>query len=325
MMYDSSNVNSGVIDIEDKKALCSGVTRVISVLSEEKWQESLLSLTNEPIALIDTLTKTADQLSTSDSDSNVISALLEKIANEILVLSIIIQTFNNATKKHVGDAPALSILQKVWPFVNLLASTQNGNQFLFPCLSELLLVAVSMSGETNNINLIQNIDEVISKMMESVSKSNETKALHAVMELVSGTIESLGQLADNDAKNQGNEVMSKETHKMREIVEQLISRSLNLFQALNDDTKVDLLPKIFSICTSSIQRCPVLFTAIELQTTNVNSEKILIHTITLAVTSVDQKHTDVARAALLYLKEIVSFKFLPLYQSDIDHCTQFFC
>ena len=325
MMYDSSNVNSGVIDIEDKKALCSGVTRVISVLSEEKWQESLLSLTNEPIALIDTLTKTADQFSTSDSDSNVISALLEKIANEILVLSIIIQTFNNATKKHVGDAPALSILQKVWPFVNLLASTQNGNQFLFPCLSELLLVAVSMSGETNNINLIQNIDEVISKMMESVSKSNETKALHAVMELVSGTIESLGQLADNDAKNQGNEVMSKETHKMREIVEQLISRSLNLFQALNDDTKVDLLPKIFSICTSSIQRCPVLFTAIELQTTNVNSEKILIHTITLAVTSVDQKHTDVARAALLYLKEIVSLKFLPLYQSDIDHCTQFFC
>ena len=312
MMYDTSNINAGAIDIEDKKSLCSGVTRVISVLSEEKWQESLASLTNQPITLIDTLMKTADQLSTKDGNSNIISALLEKIANEILVLSIIIRTFNNATEKHVGDATALSILQTVWPFVNLLASAQNNNEFLFSCLSELLLVAVSMSGKTNNVNLIQKIDEVISKMMESVSKSNETKALHAVMELISGTIEALGPLTDTDAKNQGNEEMSEETRKMRDIIEQLISRSLNLFQALNDDVKVDLLPKIFLICTSSIQHCPVLFIAIESQATNLNLEKIFIHTIMLAVTSVDQKHTDVARAALLYLKEIVSAELFCL-------------
>lgn len=311
MMYESSNINVNQSNIEEKKALCTGVTRVIAVLPREQWQTSLLSLANQPIALIDNLMKMADQMSSKGGEMISVTNILENIANEIVVLTIIIRTFNSATEKNASkaediDTSALSLLEKLWSYVELLASTQNTNDFLFSALSELLLVPVSMSGKTNNVHLLQKINDVMNKMIESVSKSNSIKALHPIMELVSGIIDILGPLADSDAKAEGNQVMSNETHKIREVVEHLTSRSLYLLLSLNSDSKLGLLPKMFSICTSGIQRCPILFTTIRSQTDASTKETLFAHTITSACTSIDQKYTDVSRAALLYLKEVVS-------------------
>lgn len=307
-MYDS-DINLSSVDIEDKKALCTGVTRVIAVLSQEQWQISLLSLISKPIGLIESLTKSADEINSKGGDLNSVSKILEKIADEILIIAIIVRTFNSATEKNAYNAPAaLTILEKVWPYVNLLASTQSDTDFLFSSLSELLLVAVSISGETENLNVLQKIDDVMNKMIECVSQSSNQKALHPIMELVSGIIDTLGPLVNSDIKNDIK--MSDETSKMREIVHQLTSRSLYLILALNVDSKVDLLPKMFSICTSGMQKCPNLFMTIPSRTDVLPEEKLVFCTITMACTSIDQKHVDVARAALLYLKEIVSYQVM---------------
>ena len=127
-MYDSSIQDSLTISMEDKKALCTGITRVLAVLPPQQWLSSLSSLANPTIEFIDTLTKAADSVNNEGEDKKNMPSIIEKLGEEISVLAIAIRTFNGATSKNSSkettiENPVLTVLHRVWPCLNLIAAT----------------------------------------------------------------------------------------------------------------------------------------------------------------------------------------------------------
>ena len=169
------------------------------------------------------------------------------------------------------------------------------------------MVAVLLSKKNQNVHLLTKIHEIAVTMIDTVCKGNQVKALDPIMDLVSGIVDAFGPIADTDAQVTGSGVVSDETRKVREIVQQLTCRSFSVVNAIGTDAQVDMLPAMFSICTSSIQRCPILFMTLSAQADSTSQDgQIFVRSITVAFSSIDQKHVDVARTAILYLKEVVS-------------------
>jgi hypothetical protein len=310
-MYDISIGDSLKISMEDKKALCTGITRVLAVLPPDQWHSSLSSLANPTIECIEAITKVANQMNSKGADATNLPQIIERIAEEISVLAIAIRTFNSATLKRSTESngvesPVLTVLHRVWPCLNLIASTYSLHNDISSSLSELLLVAVTLSEKNQNVLLLTNIHEIAVSMIDTVCKSNEIRALDPIMGLVSGVVDAFGPIADTDAQVRGNGVVSNETRKVREIVEHLTCRSFSAVNAIRADAQVDMLPAMFSICTSSIQRCPILFMTLSAQGDGIQDGQIFVRSVTVAFSSIDEKHVDVARTAMLYLKEVVS-------------------
>lgn len=307
-MYDSSIEDSVSISMDDKKALCTGIARVLAVLHPEQWSHSLLSLTSPTIEYIESLEKVVNNNSGEVTEK--LPQIIERIGEEICVLAIAIRSFNVATSRTTGensiDSPAFSVLDRVWPCLNLIASTLCNHPIISASLSELLLVAVSLSEKTQNVLLLTKLYEISITMIDCVCKSDQIRSLDPIMDLVSGIISTFGPIADAVTKLTGSELVSNETHKIRDIVEQLTRHSFAVVNTVRSDVQIDMLPAMFTICTSGIQRCPILFMALNTQTDGSQVGQIFSSSITVAISSIDEKHIDVARTAMLYLKEVVS-------------------
>ncbi len=314
-MYDISFEDSLAIRIDDKKALCTGITRVIAVLPPEQWLSSIISLSNPTIQCIEVVTEAANG---ENADSPKMPQIIQRMGEEISVLAIAIRTFDNATikgaiAKDVVDSPVLTVLNRIWPCLNNIALTYSLHENISSSLSELLLVAVSLSEKNQSMQLLTEIHEKAITMINTICGTNEIRALNPIMDLVSGVVDVFGPIADTDAQvKAGSGVVSNETRKIRYIVEHLTRQSFSAVNTIKNEAQIEMLPAMFSICTSGIQRCPILFMTLSTQAGSQDGQ-IFVRSVTVAFSSIDEKNIDVARTAMLYLKEIVSAFFYFFY------------
>ncbi len=316
-MYNQSVEDSLSISMDDKKSLCTGITRVLAVLPTQQWLNSLLSLTNPTIECIESTSKVAASINVKDVENENKILVLDRLGEEICILAIAIRTFNIATGKENKDDnsaenPILSVLQRVWPSLTLIASSLCYHHKICASLCELLLVAVSLSENLQNIHLLKNVYEISGTMMASVSKLNRSRELEPIMELVAEIINAFGSTADNRDHTSGMEVTSEDSGEITDIIEQLINRSFIVVNSISSDAQLDILPSLFSLCTYSIQKCPVLFMSLNNEMIGHTNGELFVSSISVAVSSIDQKHVDACRSAMLYLKEVVSLRIYSI-------------
>ena len=299
-MYDQSIVDLIVISMEDKKALCTGISRVIVALPKEMWLNSLSSLTNPTIECIASLSNTAASISPDDLEHENNAQIIERLGEEISILAMTMRAFDMAASKvsktnEHDMSPVFSVLQSCWPCLTRIASSSSVHHVISASLNEILLVSISLSDSYQHIHLLMQVYEITVIIMETVAKSSQLLALEPIMELISDILNRFGPIGDAEATGQ-----------IREIIKQLLSRSFTLVNSITTDAQLDVLPAMFSICTSGIQKCPISFISLNSDQTD---EHLFVSSISVAVSSISRKHADVARAAMLYLKEAVSTSY----------------
>lgn len=306
-MYESSMKDPFLVHMEDKKALCTGITRVLSVLPVNQWQNSLASLTNTTIECMESYMTILNNANGTTPEKDQITQIMEKIGEEMCVLAIAIRTFNLATSKtpcgkEFQENSSLSVFTRVWTSLHHIASTLCHDYEISASLSELLKSAVSLSGTSYNVELLTKVYEIITIMIESSCKDKKLRSLEPIMELVNEIVNAFGQIADTDVEG-GTEKdvdVRAGSHKIRQVAEQLVSR---FFVLVNG---IDMLPAMFSICSCCIRKCPILFMSLNTHSDDNQGQSIFASSITVAVSSIDEKHIDVVRSAMMYLKEVVS-------------------
>jgi len=298
-MYDQSIRDLIVISMEDKKALCTGISRVIVALPKEMWLNSLSSLTNPTIECIASLSNTAASISPDDSEHENNAQIIERLGEEISILAMTMRAFDMAASKVSNNehdmSPVFSVLQSCWPCLTRIASSSSVHHVISASLNEILLVSISLSDSYQQIRLLMQVYEITIIIVETVAKSSQLLALEPIMELISDILNRFGPIGDAEATGQ-----------IREIIKQLLSRSFILVNSITTDAQLDVLPAMFSICTSGIQKCPISFMSLNSDQTD---EHLFVRSISVAVSSISRKHADVARAAMLYLKEAVSTSY----------------
>ena len=299
-MYDQSIGDLIVISMEDKKALCTGISRVIVALPKEMWLNSLSSLTNPTIECIASLSNTAASISPDDLEHENNAQIIERLGEEISILAMTMRAFDMAASKVSKNnehdmSPVFSVLQSCWPCLTRIASSSSVHHVISASLNEILLVSISLSDSYEHIHLLMQVYEITVIIMETVAKSSQLLALEPIMELISDILNRFGPIGDAEATGQ-----------IREIIKQLLSRSFTLVNSITTDAQLDVLPAMFSICTSGIQKCPISFISLNSDQTD---EHLFVSSISVAVSSISRKHADVARAAMLYLKEAVSTSY----------------
>ena len=124
------------IGIDDKKALCGEISRVLSILPLEKWTTSLSILANPTIQCIKTATEIADGQILGNNDHEKITKIISRISEEICVLATILRTFYRASMKIVKaidsinklEVPILTVLQDIWPLISHIAQKCSSNE-----------------------------------------------------------------------------------------------------------------------------------------------------------------------------------------------------
>jgi hypothetical protein len=141
--YAASNC-PGILKVEDRQALCVGICHVLASLPDNQRDKSLHALAMPTLDCLETMTRHADHAAGSSSSSvEQLDIVLDRIADEIKVLTTMARTFTNAfsmkdasmesgCRTSDGHAaivePAFAILHKAWPSISHVASKYCHNE-----------------------------------------------------------------------------------------------------------------------------------------------------------------------------------------------------
>jgi hypothetical protein len=140
--YAASNC-PGILNVEDRQALCVGICHVLASLPDNQRGKSLHALAMPTLDCLETMTRHADHAAGSSSSEEELYIVLDRIADEIKVLTTMARTFTNAFYKkdasmesgcRTSDGhaaivePAFAILHKAWPSISHVASKYNHNE-----------------------------------------------------------------------------------------------------------------------------------------------------------------------------------------------------
>jgi len=324
------DVSKGVrnIGIDDRKTLCSGISRVVAVLPSDQRSTSLSALVNPTFQCIETVTKITEGLVTGNGGHEKANELISRMSEEIYVLATILRTFYHATSNNGAKdsiEPILTILRRVWPFLTHIAQKYGSNTNISFAIGDFLLVAISMEDR----GLLKVICDVAIQVMNVVSESNNPTSLVPMMEFIVGTLSSYGQIADIDVCSSvtENTISSAEEKEVRNILECLIHRCFEIIQPtfvprsdqgigqnpLDSTVKMDVVVEkkyheavagLFSVCTSCVQKCPLLFLTLKGRHSDSEDDGFFPRSVGTAVAWVGDNDANVSRASMLFLKEV---------------------
>jgi hypothetical protein len=162
--YAASNC-PGIINVEDRQALCVGICHVLATLPDNHRDKSLHALAMPTLDCLETMTRHADHAAGSSSSEEQLDIVLDRIGDEIKVLTTMARTFTNAfsmkdastesgCRTSDGHAaivePAFAILHKAWPSISHVASKYNHNEV---CSVDYLLVDQSLRRQSPSLKL----------------------------------------------------------------------------------------------------------------------------------------------------------------------------
>ena len=140
--YTASN-SPGILNVEDRQALCVGICHVLASLPDYQRDRSLHALAMPTLDCLETMIRHADHAAGSSSSGEQLEIVLDRIADEIKVLTTMARTFTNAfstkdasmesgCRTSDGHAaivePAFAILRKAWPSISHVASKYSHNE-----------------------------------------------------------------------------------------------------------------------------------------------------------------------------------------------------
>ena len=316
-VYTSPCDDHSVVSIDDRKALCTGITRVLAVLSPDQWPSSLSTLASPTIECIETLLQSINETHGSPYNAK-LEQYISRMSEEICVLASALRSFHSFAKKQPNSSsaqvknPLLALLHRVWPCVTHIAKTFSSHEIVISSLSEFLLIVISLNDEGNDVALLTEACEIAVAIMDVASQQEKQSCnLLPIMEFVEEMIDIFGLQAEGQATNTipTNEL----TKQIQTIVEHLIRKSFRVIRGQTEQANVDALPGLFSICRACIRRCPILFMSLNVSTDEPNSESICAASLNAAMSFVNNRQVDVVRAAMLYLNETVSSDKIILF------------
>ena len=224
MIYQSPFQEPLKIDVEDRKALCMGITRVLAVLPSEKWAHSLTVLTNESVQCLENVTKLAEEAIVKEAlASTAGQVIVTRMCEEIVVLGSILRSFRNATinvekniKQNLDGSPILSVLERIWPCLTHISQKHGENEEVAIAIGEFLLVAVMVE----NIDKSALLKEACNIATPMLARGHSV-SFRPILEFIEGTITAYGKLADSTISTDGN-LVNSENAKIREVIEQLL-------------------------------------------------------------------------------------------------------
>ena len=313
-VYSSPETNDNITGIDDRKALCSGITRVLAVLPPDQWSSSLSTLATPTIECIEVLLKAINAMQGS-KDKARLEFYISRMGDEICVFATALRTFHNIAKKQRNvrpeqlKSPLLSLLHRVWPCVTHIARTFSTREDTISSLSEFLLIVISLNDDGKDVTLLKEASDIAAASMDATSQQQAPCNISAIMYFVEEVINIFGHKAETQAASLmslSSQPTNEVTHQMHCIVESLLRKSFSVIRQQTEQTNVDALPGLFAICKACIGRCPILFMSLHVSAEPSNSDRIFPASLSAAITYVASKRVDVVRAALLYLNEIVS-------------------
>jgi len=325
------------IGIDDKKALCGGISRVLAVLPPEKWSTSLSILANPTIQCLKTVINIVDGQILGNGGHENVTEVISRMSEEICVLATILRTFYYAILKKVkaGDVtkdsndPILTVLQNVWPFLTHIAQKYSSDEHISFALGEFLLAIVSIEDNTNGKVLLRDTCEMAILVMSVVTQSNKPTGLVPMMDFVAGAVSAFGHVADIDASSIaiGNHALTVDTKEIQGIIVHLIYRCFEITQPAlapkckqeKDQISVEKVPAVdaigelkcseavaglFSVCISCVQKCPILFVTLKGRHCIQDDDGIFSRSVGTAVTWIGDKEVNVSRSSMLFLNEV---------------------
>jgi hypothetical protein len=303
-------------NIDDRKALCTGITSVLAVLPPDQWASSLTTLANPTIECIEILLKSINENRTT-ADKSKTEERVTRMGEEICVLASAIRTFHTVAKKQPNSSseqaktPLLSLLHRVWPSIALIAKTLSTQEVVISSLSEFLLIVISLNDDGKDTGLLKEASEIAITIMDFASQRHAQCHVMPIMEFVEEMVETFGHLAEAQVRTSSPSVIAVEVNQqIHAIVEHLLRKVFHVVQEQSGDENVDALPGFFAVCRACIRRCPSLFFILTI--TPESTEKICTASFNATRLSVASREFDVIRSTLLYLNEAVSYENMHL-------------
>lgn len=328
------------IGLDDKKALCGGISKVLAVLPPEKWSTSLSVLASPTMQCIKNVTNIADgSISVGNNSDNTTKEceIISRMSEEICVLATILRTFYYATLKKIkaGDVakdsgnPILPVLRSVWPCLTHIAQKYSSNENISFALGEFLSAIVSIEDNANGRVLLKDTCEMAVLVMTIVTtqSSNNLASLVPMMDFVAGAVSAYGHIADTDASSItiGNHAPNVDNKEVQDIIVQLIHRCFEIIQpalapkseqipvntvppadAIGDRKCPKAVAGLFSVCSSCVKRCPMLFVTMKGRHCIREDDGIFHRSVETAVLWIGDKDVNVSTSSMLFLKEVVS-------------------
>ncbi len=302
--------------IDDRKALCTGITRVIAVLPADQWASSLSSQVTPTIQCIEMMVKGAS-LYPSNIEKPKFEQYISRMSEEIGVLAIALRTFNSFAKKNNNTtsdvkAPLLSLLNRIWPTITSISRNFSAYEVVVSSLSDFLLIVVSLNEDGENLSLIAEAVEIAIAILDtSTHQKYATSSINPILNFVEEAIDTFGHQAELHAIGGFTSPTTPLTETMHKIVQHMVQKSFSAIPATGDENNAqeDILPGIFAICRACIRRCPVLLMTLSYADGNF-SQSMFAASLGASVSAIGNRQAEVVRDALLYLNDCVSFSCL---------------
>lgn len=123
-----------VVTIEDRQAMCIGICHVLAALPDNQRIRSFHALALPALDCFDKMTTIANATIAESKSQEEIDVILSRLADEILIFTVMSRTFTNACYAHDGSAesaipiPLLVIIRKVWPSIVHVAATYSHDE-----------------------------------------------------------------------------------------------------------------------------------------------------------------------------------------------------
>ena len=133
----------GILTADDRQALCSGICHVLASLPDSQRTKSLHALAMPALDCLETMTNLANQTSTAANAQGQLDVILDRVADEIKVLTTMARSFTDAysvknasmesgCRTSDGHAaitePAFSVLRKAWPTIQQVATKYSSHE-----------------------------------------------------------------------------------------------------------------------------------------------------------------------------------------------------
>jgi len=325
------------IGIDDKKALCGGISKVLAVLPSEQWPASLSVLASPTMQCIKTVTNIADGSILGNSDNQEATEIIGRMSEEICVLATILRTFYYATLKKIkaGDVakdsgnPILAVLRSVWPCLTHIAQKYSSYENVSFALGEFLSAIVSIENNANGRVLLKDISDMAVLVMNIATQRNKPASLVPMMDFVSCAVSVYGHIANIDASSIGIGIHAPnvENKEVQDIIVHLIHRCFEISQpalapkneqgrdqipvetnpsadAIRDRKYSKAVAGLFSVCSSCVKTCPMLFITLKGQHCIREDDGIFSRSVETAVVWICYKEVNVSRSSMLFLNQV---------------------
>ena len=334
--YASANCNEENIKVEDREALCSGLCRVLAALPSDQWTASLSALATPTVECLETSSKKAEELAGKDAEQFLV---LERIADEIKLLSVIVRTFRNASAKRESadkdpNPSLVNMLHRAWPCLSRVSEKLGSCAVISRSLSYLLTCCVAVQQSDAEHEFFLQVCNLASNVMAAVKASNGQSEKHStqapMLHFVQEAIDMYGHIAESVVRGTGKSTNADQN--LHKILDRLLVLS---FEAVEEAAGAiwtsggehqqqgekageaspppppaarpminspDELAAMFSLLTVALRRSPVLLLSLS------SGKDSFSRAIQASTAAMNEKEVDVSRSALLFLKTMVDLK-----------------